>query len=137
MGCGVWIKMSHSERIHICWNAGPGSNTMAKLLALWSGLLAGYNLGIMNVSIYGDSKVIIGVVNDTFSLSAPSAQGWMLRIKHLWAIMNFPPISHIFRELNTRVDGLSKKGLSMEFGFMNVIQYRDGVRVWATNIPIP
>ena len=73
--------MSHDERIQICWKAATGTNILAELLALWSGLLAGYNLGYQNENFYGDSKVIIGAVYDSFSISAPSVQGWMLRTK--------------------------------------------------------
>ena len=44
---------------------------------------------------------------------------------------------HIYRENNTRADGLSKKGLNADFGIMYVYRYRDGREVWNSFVPIP
>ena len=33
-GCGVWIKLSQRDRIHIYWNGGPGSKNKAEIMAL-------------------------------------------------------------------------------------------------------
>ena len=137
MGIGVWIKISDSKRIHISWNARPDTNTMAELIALWSGLYAGYNLRIRNAHISGDSKGIVGIFNGGSSLNSPMAQGWMQRTKRLWELLEQLPISHIYRELNTREDKLSKIGLDMVFGIMRVEQYLHGDRVWTSDIPIP
>lgn len=41
------------------------------------------------------------------------------------------------RDLNTRADRLSKKGLSEDFGVMHVAQYLDGIQVWVDSVPIP
>ena len=122
MGCGAWIKLSSSDRFHISWNAGPGSNTRVELLALWSGLFVAHNPGIQNIHIYGDSKTIIHVINNDSSLLIPIAQGWIRRTKSLWHKLGKPSMSHIFRELNTKVDGLSKRGISMDFGSMKIIK---------------
>lgn len=62
MGCGAWVKISKAERIHICWNGGHGNNILAKLMALWGGLLAGFNMGIKEAHIFSDSCIVIDVV---------------------------------------------------------------------------
>lgn len=137
MGCGAWIKISQVERIHICWNGGLGCNNLAELMALWCGLLASHNMGLNDVSIFGDSKIIIDAMVGKAVLSTARVQGWLLRAQQLWSKMNKPAITHIFRENNTRADRLSKKGLDMEFGILQENQYRVGQIIWNTEIPIP
>lgn len=40
-----------------------GTNNMAELMALWSGLLAAHNMGMNGVHIYGDSRLIIDAIS--------------------------------------------------------------------------
>ena len=100
------------------WNGGPGTNNKAEIMALWGGILAAYNLNMTEMHIYGDSKLIIECIPGHQHMNTPDLQGWLRRTQHLWHRLGNPPISHIFRENNTRVDGLSKRGLSEAFGFM-------------------
>ena len=137
MGCGAWIKLSQRERIHIHWNAGTGSNNKAELVALWGGLRLAVLLQLQEVHIYGDSQVVIGWVTRTMNMQRPDLLGWLHRTQNLWESLNCPPIMHIFRESNTRADGLSRKGLGTEFGLMHVVLFRDGQIHWQTTIPIP
>lgn len=137
MGCGAWIKISQRERLHIHWNAGMGSNNKAELIALWWGLRIAVLLQIQDVHIYGDSQVVIGWVNRTMVMMRPDLQGWLRRIRSFWVNLNHPPIMHIYRESNTRADGLSRKGLVSEFEIMHVQLFRDGQTHWQTSFPIP
>ena len=67
----------------------------------------------------------------------PRLMGWRQRAHRLWKILDCPPIKHIYRENNTRADGLSKKGINADFGAMYVYRYRDGMVIWNSTIPIP
>ena len=136
-GCGVWIKLSQRERIHIFWNGGPGSNNKAKIMALWGGLLAASNLQLQNPNFYGDSMLVIGWITSRCDMLNPGLLGWRQRTHRLWQNLNYPPITHIYRENNMRADGLSKKGINVEFGYMHVLQFKDGVQIWNSTIPIP
>lgn len=84
IGCGAWLKLSKEERIEICWNGGKGTNNLAELMAIWCGLLAAVNLELNDVSIYGDSKLIIDTMNGKASNSSITEHGWYRRARHLW-----------------------------------------------------
>ena len=125
------------ERIQIFWNGGQGNNILAELMALWGGLLVGCNNGLKEFFIYGDSSFGIDAVTERSTLTQPVSQGWLKRTKCLWRNMDRPSLTHIYRELNTRVDGLSKKGIGMVFGIMQVHHIRNGHCIWANDILIP
>ena len=96
-------------------------------MALWSGLLVAYNMGLNGLSIFGDSKIIIDVVTGKVVLSSLSSQGWLIRTKQMWMKLHNLPIQHIFRENKSRADGLSKKGLRLYFGILQVEHFRNGI----------
>lgn len=137
IGCGAWVKLSHRERIHLFWNGGTGSNNKAEFMAIWGALMAAINLKISNVNFYGDSKIVVDSIMGNIQLSNPGLQGWFQREKYLWVRLNRPPINHIFRENNTRADGLSKRGIKANFGCIQVLHYRDGSLIWENSIPLP
>lgn len=75
------------------------------------------------------TKIIIDGIFGIFgrsSLTSSGFQEWYERTKHLCIILNKSPMIHIFRENNTRVDGLSKKSLRLPFGKLQVSHYKDG-----------
>lgn len=137
MGCGVWVKKSQSERVHIFWNGGFGTNSKAEIMAFWGGLLVATMLNIQNPSFYGNSKMVIEWINGRSKLTVPKLRGWMQRIYYLWNNLNQPPIKHIYREANTRADGLSKKGVCVEFGQMYFTGIKDGDVIWNLSVPVP
>lgn len=106
-------------------------------MALWSGLLAASNLQLQNPNFYDDSKLVIGWIYSKCDMIALGLMGWRQRTHRLWKILNYPPINHIYRENNTRADGLSKKGIQEDFGHMHIFQYKDGVQIWNSTVLIP
>lgn len=119
-GCGAWLKLENGERYNISWNGGPGTNSKAELLALWSGLLVALHLRIPCIDIYGDSQVVIGGISGRTTLRSPHLCGWVERIIHLLSQFQRTATHHIYRELNSRAEKLSKLGLAHEFGFISV-----------------
>ena len=119
------------------WNGGPGTNNKAEIMALWDGLLATVNMELSELHIYGDSDLIVGCIMGRLQIHIPDLQGWISRVWWLWHRLGSPPIAHIYRDLNMRADGLSKRGLNSDFGFIQVVHYRDGVQIWDTSIPMP
>ena len=137
MGCGAWLKLSKDERIEICWNGGKGTNNLAELMAIWCGFNTAVNLGLQGVSVYGDSKLVIDTMLGHATSSMIAYHGWFRHAKLILERLNRPPITHIYRELNTRADGLSKRGVDMRFGVLQVSQYKLNKKVWTSDIPIP
>ena len=81
-----------------------GTNTMVEVLSLW-GLLHFVSLnGIYDISIYGDSKIIIGWDKGCFGLQVLHLNQWCSRVKSL--IKDFIHISfrHISRSFNKEAD---------------------------------
>lgn len=135
--CGVWVKFSQRERIHIYWNGGLGSNNKVEIMVLWGGLLVASNLQLQNSNFYGDSKLVIGWIYSRCDMIVSGLLGWRQRTHHLWQMLNCPCINHIYKENNTRADGLSKKGITADFGYMYILQFMDGVQIWNSTVPIP
>ena len=136
-GCGAWIKISDMERFHIHWNGGPGSNNKVEVMALWGGLFIAYDLQLQIAGIYGDSKLVIGWLSGETHMVSPLLQGWLDRTRKLWNQLGSPPLQHIYRELNTRADRLSKKGLMEDFGILKVAHFIRGSMIDIQDIPLP
>lgn len=119
-GCRAWLKLENGKRYNISWNGGPGTNNKAELLALWSGLLVALHLEIPCIDIYRDSQVVIGGISGRTILRCPQLCGWVDRITHLLSQFQRTATHHIYRELNSRMDKLSKLGLAHEFGLISV-----------------
>lgn len=137
MGCGAWVKISQRERVHVHWNAGWGTNNKAELIALWGALRLVVYLQLQGVHVYGDSQIVIGWIVGQMDMMSPDLLGWLHRVRGLWDRLNRPPITHIYRESNSRADGLSRKGLESDFGMMHIQLFRDNQTHWQTSIPIP
>ena len=135
--CGAWIKISEKERFLIHWNGGTGSNNKAEIMALWGGLYIAFDLQIQVAGIYGDSKLVIGWLSGEAHMDSPLLQGWLDRTRSLWNQMGCPPLLHVYRELNTRADRLSKKGLLEDFGILKVAHFIRGTMTDLQDIPLP
>lgn len=81
------------------------------------------NLKLPTVNIYGDAKVLLDGLFGKGALHPNGMNGWIIRIKHLMSRLNDPPMSHIYRECNTKVDHLSRKGLLDPIGFFHIEHY--------------
>ena len=103
-------------------------------MLLWSGLWIARLLEIKDISIYGDSKVIIDDMSGKSELFLHEAQGWIDKVKYL--ISKFASVSwnHIFRENNSRADKLSKKGLISPPGSLHILKIWD---VCSSSFTIP
>ena len=94
-------------------------------MALWGVLSVANKLQLTYIHIYGNSNLIIECIIGRQHLYTPELQGWYTRAQSLWDSMGNPPMTHIYRDNNTRADGLSKRGLREAFGLMQMEHYRD------------
>lgn len=110
-GCGVIISVNENCHFLIYWNGGRGSNSKAEVMALAGLLHFCLFLNIQDVSIFGDSKVMVDGVLGKNIFMKPQLIGWIDRIKYLWNRSKGASIHHIKRALNQQADDLSKRGL--------------------------
>jgi hypothetical protein len=91
----------------------------AKLLALWALLFVVDNLSLRKVQIMGDTKTTVDWVNGHFHLHVSRLKPSMVQIFYFLLAMDWFSISHIYRELNSLADELSKESLSLDEGIFN------------------
>ena len=53
------LKIKSDHHIHLLIGTGVGSNTKVGIISLWALLLVTRKKGILNVKIWGDSRVMI------------------------------------------------------------------------------
>ena len=121
------IHLNASYSLNFSLGCGNSTNTRSKLLALWAILMVSKQMGIPLQSIFGDSLVIISLVNRLASLNVPSLSHWCDDILSLLQLVPFVTIQHIFHEHNQQADGLSKKALLFDMGFGNYYESLDGM----------
>ena len=120
--CGCGVSISVNENCLIYWNGGRGSNSKAEAMALVGLIHFCLFINLQDVSIFGDSKVMVDGVIGKSIIRKPQLYGWIDRIKFLWNKSKGVSIHHIKRDLNQRADDLSKRGLQVTPGlwFMQV-----------------
>ena len=67
-GCGMVIWISKDHFFSLCMGGGSGSNTRAELLSLWGLLYVVSLIGISDIVVYEDSKIIIEWDKGVFGL---------------------------------------------------------------------
>ena len=58
-GCGFVLNLSKYHFLYFNFGGGPGTNTKAELLSLYGLLLIASLIGVSDIGIDGDSKIII------------------------------------------------------------------------------
>jgi hypothetical protein len=71
-----------------------------------------HRLSITNFHVIGDSKIVIGWINNKGSLQAISIDCWKDRIEELFKFFSVITFAHVYREENITADILSKKALT-------------------------
>ena len=98
-GAGFVIYISETH--YFCFAVGCGicTNTRAELLALWSVLRVCYLMGLPIQMIFGDSMVIISLLNRLSTLNIPSLMHWCDEINNM--LLQVPPVifKHIYAAL--------------------------------------
>ena len=69
---------------------------------------------ISQLQLFGDSKMVVDWVNKNIQINAPHLQQLLNAIRRPMELLSNLMISHIYRELNTKADRLSKLALLLE-----------------------
>jgi ribonuclease HI len=109
MCVGGWIKRDDHE-IKISEDKGYGTNNQAEYLALIEVLKKSIELGIKEIIVFGDSKLVVNQVNGNWKIKNPNVKDLALRAKNLVKKFNKFDLRWVEREYNIKADILSKGG---------------------------
>eukprot|EP00253_Pinus_taeda_P028450 PITA_28450 len=113
------ITNEHGEEIcNYEWSLGRKSNNLAEALALYQGLIQLKKLGIRKALVFGDSSIIIRLMN--YNLCSPnrSLQQHIDRIKMLLANFEDVKFYHLLRNLNKQADKNTNKAVGKHEGLL-------------------
>lgn len=83
----------------------------AELLALWCVLKCANIFGLVNLKVFGDSRVTIKWAAGEFDLNVLALNQWCLQVKEEIGQHDYISFNHIYREHNELADSLSKQAL--------------------------
>ena len=83
------------------------------------------HLNISSLKIFSDSRVVIDWLIGKSNLRATYLKHWCSRIRHIEKQFSSLSYNHIFREQNTDVDSLSKRGLGCQMGILWFSKVKD------------
>jgi ribonuclease HI len=110
-GVGAVIYKNGEEIWHSCKFVGTKTNNQSEYMALILGLKGALTLGITNLSVLGDSLLVINQVNGIYKVKSDSIFDLyeeVLVLKAQFALVEF---NHVYREYNKRADELSNLAL--------------------------
>lgn len=110
-GCGFLIMVNENFHFSIHWNGGKGSNSKAEVMAVVGLLKFCLFLDIQDVTVFGDSKVMVDFVSRKNHILISHLAGWLDRIQFFWECLAGGSIHRISRDKNSQADSLSKMGL--------------------------
>jgi ribonuclease HI len=83
-------------------------------------------LGLDQLQVFGDSKIVIEWLNCRGNLNVTSLMGWKDMIRDLIKSFSTIRFEHIFREQNVEADALSKKALQAPEGKIKYNKWIEG-----------
>jgi ribonuclease HI len=123
------LHLSHSKFYNLKLGVGAGSNTRAKLLALWGLLNFAKSIHVEHLQVVGDSKLIVDWINHICNLQVLNLESWQKRIRQLQEAFQELTITQVYREFNTRADLLSKEAVTLDPGTFIVKYFEDDTLV--------
>ena len=110
-GAGAVIYKNGVEVWSSCKFVGYKTNNQAEYSALILGLKGALDLGISNLSVLGDSLLVINQVNNIYKVKSVCLHELYKEAQNLKTEFNYIDFSHVYREFNKRADELSNLAL--------------------------
>jgi ribonuclease HI len=110
-GAGAVIYKNSEEIWSSCKFVGTKTNNQSEYSALILGLKGALTLGITNLSVLGDSLLVINQVNGLYRVKSSSIFDLYEEVLGLKSQFNFVEFNHVYREYNKRADELSNLAL--------------------------
>jgi ribonuclease HI len=109
---GGIIKDSEGQVIEtISEPLGVQTNNYAEYKALFLTLQAALRLGIKNITVRLDSKLVVEQVKGNWKVSTPSILPLYMEVRSLFPSFDSVTVVHVKRNLNTEADALANKAL--------------------------
>lgn len=112
-GIGALLKGPHGELVEISQPAGYGNSSEAEYRALIALLEAALHSGAHELTIYGDSQVVVNDVNGVRHAGAPSLEPYRLAAQALLAQLRAVTLRWVPRHKNLEADALSQRAASV------------------------
>lgn len=110
-GAGAVIYKNGEEIWSSCKFVGTKTNNQSEYSALILGLKGALTLGITNLSVLGDSLLVINQVNGIYKVKSSSIFDLYEEVLGLKSQFNFVEFNHVYRNYNKRADELSNLAL--------------------------
>ncbi len=110
-GAGMVIYKNGEEIWSSCKFVGCKTNNQAEYSALIFGLKGALDLGIRNLSVLGDSLLVINQVNNVYKVKSPILHELYKEAQALKTEFDYIEFNHVYREYNKRADELSNLAL--------------------------
>jgi ribonuclease HI len=113
-GCG-WVLHKGSVEIYAGMSPlGPCTNNYAEYKGLEQGLLSALNKNYCELTVYGDSLLVINQVMGVWKCKSPNLIPILKRINKLKAQFEYIEILHVRREENKRADALANEAMDIQ-----------------------
>ena len=120
-GASGLIFSSDSEKISsFCWGLGIYSNNQAESYSLLMACQIAKNIGLKKIQIFGDSEVLIKLLNSASQFNKPSLDKTLQRIRNILKDFDRDTSFHILRELNNLADSIANKACILPLGSFSV-----------------
>lgn len=109
MQIGHLIKDSNGNTIYkFSKEIGNGTNNVAEYMSLLTLLRTIQELNIENVTIYGDSQLVVKQIDGSYKVSSPHLIPLHKEIKRIMSGIKGCTIKHVYREKNKEADTLTR-----------------------------
>jgi ribonuclease HI len=115
-GAGAVIYKYNKEiSTKIQFVGNNSTNNMAEYTGLLIGIKEAINLGIKELSVEGDSLLVINQMNGVYKVKSENLMEIHNEVKELIKQFNYISFTHIYRTNNKRADELSNIAVSNEY----------------------
>jgi ribonuclease HI len=119
-GGGIIVKPNAEVMVRYAIGLGNATNNYAEAMALWQGLCQARRNGIRNLTIIGDSRMLINAIIRSSKTQSAQLNNVLARIRLLLKRLDSYQVFHVLRELNKEADEEANRGALLAQGCMNI-----------------
>jgi ribonuclease HI len=112
-GGGIFLNPDEMVELDFSWGFGEDTNNIVEALALWQGIFQLKSLGINDVLVFEDSRMIINSINSHSLPQNMRLRHLLQKINNLISFFHKIEFFHILRDLNSEVDRAANKATLM------------------------